>query len=76
MVITIAKQASDDVSNKILKLSTYRLQIILVKYEYLLSLQLCEDQDIRGKPKGRFCKHVLSILKWKPGLLESAHCLP
>ena len=40
-----------------------RLQIFLVKYEYLRSKQLCEDQGIRGKLKKRVCNHVLAILK-------------
>ena len=35
----------------VLKFSTYQLQIFLVKYEYLQSLQLCEDQGIIGKFK-------------------------
>ena len=43
-----------------LKLSTYRLQIFLVKYEYLRSLELCEYQGVRGKLK-KPCKHVLQI---------------
>ena len=40
----------------------YRAQICLVKYEYLRSLQLCEDQDKPGKLKKRVCNHVLAIL--------------
>ena len=47
---------------RVLKLSTYRLQVFLVKYEYLRSLQLCEDQGIRGSLKKPVCKHVLAIL--------------
>ena len=38
----------------VLKLSTYRLQIFLVKYKYLLSLELCEDQGIHEKVKNLF----------------------
>ena len=41
-VVTIAKHACDHVLKRILKQST--LQIFLIKYEYLRSLQLCEDQ--------------------------------
>ena len=41
MVVTIAQHACDRVLKRVLKLSTYRLQILLVKYEYLPSLQLC-----------------------------------
>ena len=47
--MTIAKHACDHVLKRILKQSTYRLQIFLIKYEYLRSLQLCEDQGIRRK---------------------------
>ena len=50
-VVTIAKHACDHVLKRILKQSTYRLQIFLIKYEYLRSLQLCEDQGIRRKLK-------------------------
>ena len=32
-----------------------------MKYEYLRSLQLCEDQGIRGKLKKRVREHVLAI---------------
>ena len=41
IVVTIAQYDCDRVLNRVLKLSTYRLQIFLVKYEYLRSLQLC-----------------------------------
>ena len=61
-VVTIAEHACDHVLKKVLKLSTYRSQISLVKYEYLRSLQLYEDQGIRGKLKKRVLKHVLAIL--------------
>ena len=40
----------------------YRLQIFLVKYEYLQSSLLREDQIIRGKLKIPVCKHVLAIV--------------
>ena len=64
-VVTIAQYACDRVLKRILKLSTYRLQMFLVKYEYLrsLQLQLCEDQGIRGKLKKPVCKHVIAILE-------------
>ena len=39
---------------RVLKLSTYRLQIFLVKYKYLRSLELCEDQGIHEKVKNLF----------------------
>ena len=35
MVVTIAQRACDHVLNRVLKLSTYRLQIFLAKYEYM-----------------------------------------
>ena len=47
---------------RVLKLLAYRLQIFLVKYEYLRSLQLCEDQGTDGKLKKCVCKHVFAIL--------------
>ena len=47
--MTIAKHACYHVLKKVLKQSAYRLQIFLVKYEYLRSLQLCEDQGARRK---------------------------
>ena len=44
-ILTIAEYASDDAPKRILKLSTHlSLQIFHVKYEYLRSLQLSEDQ--------------------------------
>ena len=62
IVVAIAEYACDHVLKRILKLLIYRLQIFLVKYEYLESLQLCEDQGIPGKLKKRVCNHVLAIL--------------
>ena len=49
IVVTIAQHACNRVLKRVLKLSAYRSQIFLVKYECLRSLQLCEDQGIRGK---------------------------
>ena len=46
IVVTITHNACDHVLKKVLKMSTYRLQMFLVKYEHLRSLQLCEDQGI------------------------------
>ena len=60
IVVTIAQNACDRVLKRGLKLSTYRLQIFLVKY--LRSLQLWADQGIRGKLKKPVCKHVLAML--------------
>ena len=49
MVEISTEHVCDHVLKRISKLSTYRLQIFLVKYEYLRLLQLCEDQGIRGQ---------------------------
>ena len=35
IVVTIAHHSCDHVLKRVLKLSTYRLEIFLVKYEYL-----------------------------------------
>ena len=40
----------------------HRLQVFLVKYEHLRSLQPCEDQGIREKLKNGVLDHVLAIL--------------
>ena len=50
-VVTIAKHACGHVLERVLKQSAYQLQIFLVNYEYLRSLQLCEDQGIRRNLK-------------------------
>ena len=62
IVVTIAEHTSDDAPKRILRLSTHRMQIFLVKYEYQRSSLLCEDQVPRGKPKKGVCSHVLAIL--------------
>ena len=51
IVVTIGEHACDHVLERVLKLSAYRSEIFLVKYQYLPSLQLCEGQDIHGKLK-------------------------
>ena len=61
-VVTIAEHACDHVLNRFLKLSACQFQILLVKYEYLRSIQLCEDQGILGKLKKRVLQHVLAIV--------------
>ena len=61
-VVIIAEHSSDDAPKRILRLSTHRMQIFLVKYEYLRSLQPCEYQGIREKLKKRVRNHVLAIL--------------
>ena len=61
IVVAIAQHDCDRVLNSVLKLSAYRLQIFLVKYEYLRSLQLCEDQGIHGNLRTPVCKQVLAF---------------
>ena len=46
IVVTVAEHACDHVLKRVLKPSTHRLQIFLVKYEYLRSLQPCEDHGV------------------------------
>ena len=58
IVVTIAQHACDHALKRVLKLSIYRLQIFLVKYE---SLQLCEDQGICAKLTRPLSKHLLVI---------------
>ena len=69
-VVTIAKHACDHVLKWILKQSTSRLQIFLIKYEYLRSSQLCEDQGIRRKLKrnvsANMCLRFLQLIP-RPG---------
>ena len=69
IVLTIAQHARDRVLKRVLKLSTYRLQIFLVKYEYMRSLKPCENQGIHGKLKKKLfanmCLRSL-LLIWKP----------
>ena len=62
IVVTITEHASDVAPKGILRLLIHRLQIFLVKYGYLRSLQLCEDQGICEKLKKRVRNHVLAIL--------------
>ena len=44
--LTVAECVCGHVLKRVLKPSTHRLQIFLVKYEYMRSLQPCEDQGI------------------------------
>ena len=70
-VVTTAKHACGHILKRVLKQSTYRLQIFLVKYEYLRSLQLCEDKDIRRKLKrnvsANMCLPFLQLIP-RPGI--------
>ena len=69
IVVTIAEDASEDAPKRVVRLSTHRFQIFLVKYEYLLSLQLCEDQSIHESLKDVFATMCLRSLRliWRPG---------
>ena len=53
--VTIAEHACSHALKRILKLSTYRLQIFLVTCDCLRSVQLCEGQGIRVKLKKHLC---------------------
>ena len=55
IVAWVAEHACDDVSNRILKPSAYRLQIFLARDQYLRSLLPHGDQAIVGQLE----KHVL-----------------
>ena len=61
-VVTIAEHASDVGLKRILSPSIHRLQIFLVKYEYLRSLQLYENQGRREKLKNVFATMCLQSL--------------
>ena len=53
IVVTVTEHVCDHVLKRVLKLSSYRLQIFVVKYLFLQSLQLCEYRGICGKLKKR-----------------------
>ena len=58
----IAERACDNASKRILKLSTYRLKIFLVKYQNLSPLQRFTDQTISVQLKIHVRDYVLAIL--------------
>ena len=62
IVVSVAEHACDDVSKGILKPSTYRLQIFLVKDQYLKSLLPYGNQDITGQLEKHVLKPMLAIL--------------
>ena len=73
MVVTVAEHVCDDASKRILKLSTYRSKIFLVKYKNLLPLQRFRDQIISVQFKIHVRDYVLAILiplTWRPGLTK------
>ena len=65
----VAEHACDDASKRILKPSTYRLQIFLVKDQYLRSLLPHGDQIISGQLE----KHVLKPYACDPYDLYGDH---
>ena len=62
IVVAIAEHFYDHVPKRAIKMSLYRLQIFLVKYRCVRSIQLSEDQAIPGQRKGYVHKHVFEIL--------------
>ena len=62
IVVRVAEHAFNDASKRILKPSTYRLQIFLVRYQYLLSLLPRGDQAIAEQLEKHVLKPMLAIL--------------
>ena len=62
IVVRVAERACDDASKRILKTSTYRLQIFLVRDQYLRSLLQHRDQTIAGLLEKHVLKLMLAIL--------------
>ena len=70
IVVKVAEHACDDATKKILKPSTYRLKIFLVKYQNLRPLQKFRDQITSVNIKYVFVTMCLRSLRliWRPGL--------
>ena len=62
MVVRVAEHACDDASKRILKPSAHRLEIFLVRDQYLRSLLPHGDQIIAGQLE----KHVLKAYACNP----------
>ena len=62
IVVRIAEHACDDALKRILKLSTYRLKIFLVKYQNLWPLQRFRVKTISVQLKIHVRDYVLAIL--------------
>ena len=62
VVVRVAEHACDDASKRILKPSAYRLQIFLVRDQYLRSLLPHGDQTIAGELERHVLKPMLAIL--------------
>ena len=62
IVVRVAEHACDNASKKILKPSTYQLQIFLVKHQYLRSLPQHRNQTIAGQLEKHVLKFMFAIL--------------
>ena len=62
IVVRVTEHACDDASKRILKPSTYRLQILLVRDQYLRSLLPHGDQTITRQHEKHVLKPMLAIL--------------
>ena len=62
IVVRVAEHACDDASKRILKPSTYRLQIFLVRNQYLRLLLQRGNKTIAGQLEKHVLKPILAIL--------------
>ena len=62
IVVRVAEHACDDASKRILKPSTYRLQIFLVRDQFLRSLPPHGDQTMARQFEKHVLKPMLTIL--------------
>ena len=62
IVVRVAEYAYDDASKRILKPLSHRLQIFLVRDQYLRSLLQYGDQAIAGQLEKHVLKPMLAIL--------------
>ena len=62
IVVRVAEHDCDDASKRILKPLTYRLQMFLVRDQYLRSLLPHGDQTITGQLEKHVLKPMLAIL--------------
>ena len=62
IVVRVAEHACNDGSKRILKHSAYRLQIFLVRHQYLRSLTPHGDQTIARQLEKHVLKRMLAIL--------------
>ena len=69
IVVMIADHACDVVSKRILKLSTHRLQILLVKYDNCYHYQA----KVYVKTFATVCLRSLRLI-WRPDFISSNDC--